>query len=74
MDSSPSQRNRLGLVLFFIYFAFYGAFVLLNAYTPEVMERSIGGLNLAIWYGFALIIVALVMSMVYGWLRRGGDA
>jgi hypothetical protein len=29
------------------------------------------GVNLAIWYGFALIVVALLLALVYGHLCRG---
>ena len=68
------RHDRAGLVLFFIYLIFYGGFVLLNAFWPEVMERTpVAGVNLAILYGFALIIVAFLMALVYGWLgHRGG--
>ena len=69
-----NQTSRLGLALFFLYLLLYGAFVVINAYTPEVMERRVGGVNLAVVYGFGLIVVALLLSLVYGWLSRGGDA
>jgi uncharacterized membrane protein (DUF485 family) len=29
--------------------------------------------NLAIWYGFALIVVALVLALIYGWVCRTDD-
>jgi uncharacterized membrane protein (DUF485 family) len=34
------------------------------------MQRTVAGVNLAIWYGFALIVVALVLALIYGWLCR----
>ena len=63
------RRNaRLGFVLFFVYLAFYGGFVLLNAFRPDVMEMTpLAGVNLAIWYGLALIVVALALAFIYGW-------
>lgn len=63
------QRNaRIGLRLFFVYLAFYGGFVLLAAFRPESMEVTpAAGVNLAVWYGFSLIIAALVLAMIYGW-------
>ena len=72
-NSMEVQHNKLGLWLFAVYLTFYTAFVLINAYAPEMMEREIGGLSLALLYGFGLIIVALVLAVVYGFLRRGGD-
>ena len=73
-NSMEAQSNKLGLALFAVYLALYSTFVLINAYAPEVMEREYGGLSLALIYGFGLIIVALVLSVIYGCLRRGGEA
>jgi uncharacterized membrane protein (DUF485 family) len=69
-----TRTSRIGLALFAIYSLFYGGFVLLAAFWPEVMERTpMAGVNLAIWYGFGLIIAAIVLALVYGWVC-GGDA
>lgn len=66
-----SRNARIGLVLFAIYLLFYGGFVLLSALVPEVMEVTpVAGVNLAILYGFALIVVALGFAGLYGWLCR----
>ena len=70
--SETQQSNaRLGLRLFFVYLALYAGFVLLSAFSASTMERIVvAGLNLAIVYGFALIIGALVMALVYGMLCK----
>ena len=74
--SDPSenpQHSRLGLRLFLIYTLFYAGFVFVNAFAAQLSEWiPFGGLNLAIWWGFALIIFAFVLSMVYG-LFAGSD-
>ena len=75
ISSSPSpssgRNSRIGLVLFFVYLAFYAGFVLLAAFSPATMERiPFAGVNLAIWYGFGLIAAAFVLALVYGWLCR----
>jgi uncharacterized membrane protein (DUF485 family) len=66
--STMVNRNaRMGLVLFFIYLAFYAGFVLLAAFSPRTMAHApLAGVNLAIWYGFALIAAALVLALIYG--------
>ena len=66
------KRNaRIGLILFTVYLLFYGGFVFLNAFSPQTMEATpIPGINLAILYGFALIIGALVLSIIYGLLCK----
>ena len=64
-----SRNARIGLILFGVYLLFYTGFVLLNAFDPTMMESTpIEGVTLAIIYGFALIIVALVLAVLYGFL------
>ncbi|MCA9013390.1 MAG: DUF485 domain-containing protein [Planctomycetaceae bacterium] len=66
-----SRNSKIGLVLFTIYLIVYGGFVFLNAFAPEKMEATpIAGLNVAILYGFGLIIGAIVLSGLYGFLCR----
>lgn len=70
-EVSVARNARYGLVLFFIYLAVYAAFVGLSAFAPQVMGSSpFGGVNLAITSGFGLILLALVLALVYGWLCR----
>jgi len=62
---------RVGLVLFALYLVLYGGFIYLSAFKREVMSRpSVGGMNFAIVYGFALIIAAFVLAAVYMFLCR----
>lgn len=66
-----AKRARYGLILFAIYLALYAGFMLLNAFAPKLMESTpFAGVNLAILYGFVLIIAALVLALVYAWLCR----
>jgi uncharacterized membrane protein (DUF485 family) len=67
------KHSRFGLILFFIYLVFYGGFVLLNAFAPQVMEiKPVAGVNLAILYGFGLILAAFVLAVIYGVVSRDG--
>ncbi|MCH9655500.1 MAG: DUF485 domain-containing protein [Planctomycetes bacterium] len=66
-----SRNTRLGLKLFMVYLALYGGFVFLNTFSPAKMEVVVfAGLNLAIVYGFTLIIAAFVLALIYGWSCR----
>lgn len=66
-----SRNARIGLILFAVYLALYGGFVYLSAFQAEAMESTpFAGLNLAVLYGFGLIIAALVLALIYGWLCR----
>ncbi len=72
-STAVTQRYnaRLGILLFVIYLALYLGFVLLNAFAPSAMEwRPGGGINLALLYGFGLIVAALALAFVYGMLAK----
>ena len=61
------RTSRIGLALFTIYLVLYGGFMLLSAFWPTVMEaKPVAGINLAILYGFGLIIAAFVLALIYG--------
>lgn len=69
----PTNRSnqRIGLVLFTFYLLLYGGFVLLMAFDAEQLQAmGPGQVNMAVWSGFSLIVVALVLSLVYGWVCR----
>jgi uncharacterized membrane protein (DUF485 family) len=62
-----TRNSRIGLVLFAVYMVFYGGFVLIAAFSPETMETTpLAGVNLAIWYGFGLIVAAILLAILYG--------
>lgn len=65
-----SRNSRYGLRLFAVYFVVYAVFVWMNAFRPSWMGETVKGLNLAVSYGFGLILLALLLALVYGWLCR----
>ena len=71
--NSP-KADRLGLWLFAFYTSLYLGFVLINAFAPTTMEINVVlGLNLAIVYGFGLIIAAVILALIYGLMRKDDD-
>ena len=64
-DRATIKKTRLGLIMFFIYTFIYASFILINVRFPKLMSVDIGSLNLAIVYGFGLILVALIQAIVY---------
>jgi len=70
-----SQISPLGLSLFLLYLLLYTGFVLLNAFSPETMEATpVAGVNVAILYGFGLIISAFVLALIYGIFSKATDS
>ena len=65
-DPAAAYKMRIGMWMFVCYSIFYAGFVVVNLVSPTLMEASIVfGLNLATVYGFALIVVALVLALIY---------
>ena len=51
--------------MFTLYAVIYAGFVVVNLVRPGLMEKAvIAGLNLAVVYGFGLIIFALILALV----------
>ena len=69
VDEAAVYKRRLGLKMLAFYGVLYVAFIIINVAWPKVMGTIVVyGLNLAIIYGFALIIIALLMALFYNWL------
>ncbi|MHB0935282.1 MAG: DUF485 domain-containing protein [Armatimonadota bacterium] len=65
-DYAVAYKTRLGVWMFICYSIFYAGFVAINLLSATLMERIVlWGLNLATVYGFALIIVALILAVIY---------
>jgi len=59
-------KTKIGLRFFAIYGAAFVGFVLINTFAPQLMKvKVLLGLNLAVSYGFGLIILAIIMGLAY---------
>jgi uncharacterized membrane protein (DUF485 family) len=65
-DPAFAYKRTLGARLFGVYAAFYASFIVVNLVSPKLMETPmLAGLNLAVVFGFTLIIAALALALVY---------
>lgn len=65
-DADAKRNAHLGLWLFALYCLGYAGFMVLTAFYPGVIgSKPFGGINLAIIYGFGLIIGALLLAVIY---------
>jgi len=67
-DRSEDYKSRLGLVMFAIYLVIYLVFILISVISPKTLGMDIGSLNLAIVYGFGLIIIAIIQAILYNFM------
>jgi uncharacterized membrane protein (DUF485 family) len=65
-DNAAPKKAKLGVILFVVYTIIYAGFVFIGLTKPELMGlQTLGGQNLAIVYGFGLIILAIIMGFIY---------
>ena len=64
-ESSQSFKAKLGLIMFAIYTPIYFAFIIICVVNPQFMARDVGSLNVAVTYGFGLIILAIIQALIY---------
>ena len=66
VDNASEAKSKLGIKMFFVYLVVYVGSVTLATVNPAILEMTMfAGLNLAMVYGFTLIILAIVMGLVY---------
>ncbi|MBK6935756.1 MAG: DUF485 domain-containing protein [Chitinophagaceae bacterium] len=67
-DKAAAKKAKLGVKMFIIYTLVYAGFVFIGLTKPEWMGlRALGEQNLAIVYGFGLIILAIIMGFIYNY-------
>ncbi len=68
-DAASDWKAKLGLRLFWLYSLIYGGFVGITVFITDAMKRPVlAGTNLAIVYGMALIVLAIILGLVYNYL------
>ena len=65
-DAASDWKAKLGIKLFWLYCIIYMGFVGIAVFSPALMKTPVlAGTNLAIIYGMALIIFAIILGLVY---------
>ena len=68
VDHAAKRKTRLGIWMFIFYTIIYGIFVAIGVANYEAMKIIvIADLNLAVTYGFGLIVLAIIMGLIYNW-------
>lgn len=67
-DNASDWKATLGIKLFWLYCIIYIGFVGIAVFAPDLMKTPVlAGTNLAIIYGMALIIFAIVLGLAYNY-------
>ncbi len=64
-EKSTAFKTKLGIIMFAIYTPIYLAFIIIAVVSPSIMATDVGSLNVAIVYGFGIIVLAIIQAIVY---------
>jgi len=68
---SEQRKSNIGVRMTILYAIIYSGFVVLSVFMPTLMGvDALFGLNLAIAYGLALIIIAIIFAIIYNLMVR----
>lgn len=68
-DKAAPKKAKLGVIMFFVYTLVYAGFVVIGLTKPEWLgQEVIAEQNIAIIYGFGLIVLAIVMGFIYNYM------
>ncbi|MFP4024391.1 MAG: DUF485 domain-containing protein [Thiohalospira sp.] len=71
-DYAAKKKARLGVILFIVYSIVYAGFVTIGVANHDLMGKTVfAGQNLAVVYGFGLIILAIIMGLIYNAICTG---
>ena len=72
VDNAQEKKAKLGVVLFVLYSIIYSVFVAITVFNYEAMGKIVfANLNLAVVFGFSLIIFAILLGVVYNFVCTG---
>ena len=67
-DRIERFKTRLGIIMFSIFSPVYLAFILICVMNPKFMATDIGSLNVAVLFGFCIIILAIIQGLIYNYI------
>ena len=78
-DKSEGFKTKLGLIMVTFFTIVYFAFIILAVTNPQAMANDVGSLNVAVVYGFGIIILAIIQALIYNFVcsrheRSNGDS
>ncbi|MBA4347923.1 MAG: DUF485 domain-containing protein [Clostridiales bacterium] len=73
-DNAISLKVIIGKWFFILYAIVYAGFILINVASPKFMSIDIGSLNMAIIYGFGLILFAILLAFAYNHISTHAES
>ncbi|MBN2076763.1 MAG: DUF485 domain-containing protein [Dehalococcoidales bacterium] len=64
-DKSEGFKAKLGFVMIAVFAIVYAIFILICVVSPKTMANSVGSLNVAVAFGFGIIVLAIIQALIY---------
>ncbi|MFC1946865.1 DUF485 domain-containing protein [Chloroflexota bacterium] len=64
-DKSEGYKAKFGFVMIAVFSIVYAIFILICVISPKTMANSVGSLNVAVAYGFGIIVLAIIQALIY---------
>ncbi len=66
-DKSEGYKAKLGFAMIVVFAIVYSIFILICVISPKTMANSVGSLNVAVAYGFGIIVLAIIQALIYNY-------
>ena len=66
-DKSEGYKAKLGFIMIAVFAIVYAIFILICVISPKTMANNIGSLNVAVAYGFGIIVLAIIQALIYNY-------
>ena len=64
-DKSEGYKAKLGFAMIAVFAIVYTIFILICVISPKTMANSVGSLNVAVAFGFGIIVLAIIQALIY---------
>lgn len=64
-DKSEGFKAKFGFVMIAVFAIVYAIFILICVVSPKTMANSVGSLNVAVAFGFGIIVLAIIQALIY---------
>ena len=64
-DKSEGYKAKFGFVMIAVFSIVYAIFILICVISPKTMANSVGSLNVAVTFGFGIIVLAIIQALIY---------
>jgi uncharacterized membrane protein (DUF485 family) len=64
-DKSEGFKAKFGFFMIAVFAIVYAVFILICVISPKTMANSVGSLNVAVAFGFGIIVLAIIQALIY---------